>query len=68
MPRQRTPLESIRAKCLDCVCGSYRELLLCTIDDCPLYPYLPTKKSSQGNEEGEGTGGESAPPSEETAG
>lgn len=33
-----TPMKAIRAKCLDC-CGSSREVRLCTVEKCPLYPY-----------------------------
>ena len=33
------PLKAIRAKCLDCSCDSYKEVTLCGISDCPLYPY-----------------------------
>lgn len=34
-----TPLKAIRAKCLDCCCGQYREVELCPCKDCSLYPY-----------------------------
>jgi hypothetical protein len=34
-----TPIKSIRLKCLDCVCGSPKEVELCVIRDCSLYPY-----------------------------
>ena len=34
-----TPLKSIRAKCLDCMCGQMQEVRLCPSEDCPLYPY-----------------------------
>ncbi len=34
-----TPIKAIRAKCLDCCCGSAKEVELCPIPDCPLYPY-----------------------------
>ena len=34
-----TPIKSIRAKCLDCTNGSHKEIRLCTVIDCPLYPY-----------------------------
>ncbi len=33
-----TPMRAIRAKCLDCCCGSSSEVRACTITDCPLYP------------------------------
>ena len=34
-----SPLRAIRAKCLDCVCGSKYEVRLCASRNCPLYPY-----------------------------
>lgn len=34
-----TPIKAIRAKCLDCCCGQYKEVELCPCADCPLYPY-----------------------------
>ncbi len=34
-----TPLKAIRRKCLDCMCGSPKEVELCVIPDCSLYPY-----------------------------
>ena len=34
-----TPIKSIRAKCLDCSCGSAKEVELCPVANCPLYPY-----------------------------
>lgn len=34
-----TPIKAIRAKCLDCCCGSFQEVRLCTVQNCPLYPY-----------------------------
>jgi len=34
-----TPMRAIRAKCLDCVCGSPQEVRLCPSQNCPLYPY-----------------------------
>lgn len=34
-----TPIRAIRAKCLDCTCGSPQEVRLCPTPDCPLYPY-----------------------------
>jgi hypothetical protein len=33
------PLKVIRAKCLDCCCGSAHEVRHCLISDCPLWPY-----------------------------
>ncbi len=34
-----TPIKAIKAKCMDCSCGSFIEVRECTITDCPLYPY-----------------------------
>ncbi len=39
MNRQLTPVKAIRAKCLDCTAGQYKEVRFCPITDCPLYPY-----------------------------
>ena len=36
---KQTPLKSIRAKCLDCCGGSAKEVRLCPIPDCPLFPF-----------------------------
>ena len=35
----KTPIKVIRAKCLDCTCGQSKEIRLCPIINCPLYPY-----------------------------
>jgi len=34
-----TPVQSIRKYCLDCCCGSPKEVRLCPNTDCPLYPF-----------------------------
>jgi len=34
-----TPLKAIRANCLDCSCGSYKNVRWCPATDCPLWPY-----------------------------
>ena len=43
-----TPIKSIRKKCLDCTAGSRKEIRLCTVVQCALYPYRfgkrPTKE------------------------
>jgi len=38
-----TPLQSIRKKCLDCSCGSTKEVNLCPITTCALWPYRSGK-------------------------
>lgn len=35
----RTPIKSIRAKCVECSGGQLHEVRLCPIKECPLYPY-----------------------------
>jgi len=49
-----TPVKAIRSKCIDCSGGSYKEVTLCPIVDCPLYPYRygkrPTSSSKQKKE------------------
>lgn len=34
-----TPIKAIRKKCLDCCCGSIKEVRECTVIKCPIYPY-----------------------------
>ena len=34
-----TPMKAIRAKCLDCSGGHPKEVRLCPVTDCPLWPY-----------------------------
>ena len=34
-----TPVKAMRAKCLNCCCGQPKEVRLCPISECPLYPY-----------------------------
>ncbi len=50
-PHIHTPLRAMRKKCLDCCGNSSREVELCPVRDCALYPYRlgkhPTKKSPQ---------------------
>ena len=35
----KTPVQSIRAKCLDCTCNQPKEIRECTVINCALYPY-----------------------------
>lgn len=39
-----TPIQSIRAKCRDCSCGSTAEIRLCELTDCPLHSYRLGKR------------------------
>lgn len=34
-----TPVKAIRAKCLECSCGQFKEVKLCPVKNCPLYEY-----------------------------
>ena len=34
-----TPMKAIRAKCLDCSGGQPKEVRLCPVSRCPLWPY-----------------------------
>ncbi len=34
-----TPMKAIRAKCLDCSAGQPKEVRLCPVTACPLWPY-----------------------------
>ena len=42
-----TPLKSIRAKCIDCSGGQLKEVRLCPVTDCPLYPYRMGRRPSE---------------------
>ena len=51
----KNPLGAIRAKCIDCCCGSTREVKLCPSETCSLYPFRmgtnPYRKQRQYTEE-----------------
>ena len=34
-----TPIKAIRKKCLDCSYWSPKEVRMCVVIDCPIYPY-----------------------------
>ena len=34
-----TPIKTIRKKCLDCCSGKVKEVRLCQVVECALYPY-----------------------------
>ncbi len=40
----KTPIKSIRKKCLVCSEGQYKQVRYCTILICPLYPYRMGKR------------------------
>lgn len=39
-----TPLKAIRAKCKECCCGQLKEIELCNLTECPLWPYRTGKR------------------------
>lgn len=39
-----TPMRAIRKKCLDCSGGNAKEVRLCPITICPIYPYRYGKR------------------------
>jgi hypothetical protein len=39
MEKRLTPIKAIRAKCLDCMGGSSKEVRLCNIPECSLFAY-----------------------------
>lgn len=39
-----TPVKAIRAKCLDCSCYQPKEVRLCPVTDCSLWPYRMGKR------------------------
>ena len=39
-----TPIKAIRAKCIDCSCGSLKEVRECHMKDCSLWPYRMGKR------------------------
>ena len=43
----KTPIQSIREKCLDCTAGSRKEIRLCTVVQCALYPYRFGKRPTK---------------------
>ena len=55
MEGQLTPMKAIRAKCLDCCCGSPQEVRLCPCVNCSLYRFRlghnPARKRDLTDEE-----------------
>ncbi len=44
-----TPVQSIRAKCMDCTNCQPLEIRLCPILKCPLFPYRMCKRPKKGS-------------------
>jgi hypothetical protein len=39
LPKTTSPIRAIRLKCLDCTCGSVKEIEACPIPACPLHAF-----------------------------
>lgn len=39
-----TPIKAIRAYCIECSGGMTKEVKLCPVEKCPLYPYRMGKR------------------------
>lgn len=48
------PMKAIRAKCLDCTCQQPKEVRLCPIITCALWPYRLGKRPKDGITKGTG--------------
>ena len=44
MTKHLTPVKAIRKKCIDCSGGSLKEVRLCQVTECELYPYRMGKR------------------------
>ena len=44
MSKVLTPVNAIRAKCLDCSCNQTKEVTECPVKNCSLYPYRLGKR------------------------
>lgn len=42
-----TPIKAIRAKCIDCSGGQAKEVRLCPIKKCSLYPYRMGRRPTE---------------------
>ncbi len=49
MKRVLTPMKAIRAKCMDCTCHQPKEIRVCRITSCALWPYRMGKRPKQGD-------------------
>lgn len=47
MPRAKTPLKAIRAKCLGCCAGSGKEVRLCPVERCSLHSLRLGKRARE---------------------
>jgi len=47
--KKLTPMQAIRSKCWDCANGSRREIRLCNITYCSLWPYRMGRRPNGNN-------------------
>jgi hypothetical protein len=53
MEKRLTPVKAIRAKCIDCMGGSSKEVRLCNIPECSLFPYRLGKNPARARKGGD---------------
>ncbi len=46
-----TPIKAMRAKCMDCTCNQPKEIRLCPLTTCALWPYRMGKRPEAGTVE-----------------
>jgi hypothetical protein len=46
-----TPIKAMRAKCLDCTCNQPKEVRLCPVTTCALWPYRMGKRPTEAERE-----------------
>ena len=39
-----TPMQAIKAKCIECCCGDKKEARMCTITGCPIWQFLEERR------------------------
>ena len=49
-----TPIKAIRAYCIECSGGMTKEVKLCPVENCPLYPYRMGKRPKVDKDIGSG--------------
>ena len=49
--KQKTPIQAIRAKCLDCTCNQPKEVRECLVLTCPLWPYRMGRRPTEAERE-----------------
>lgn len=46
-----TPVSAIRKYCISCCCGQLKEVKICNLPDCELYPFRMGKNPNRGNKQ-----------------